>query len=250
MKARMKHASIWKTCVGAISGMIDEAAFKVLPEGMKMKAIDPSHICIVDFELRKEAFDEFLVNEPVTLGINFLGMDKILSRARTDDEFALELDAEKNRLVLTFKGASMRSFSMPLIDVGELVLPEPKLRYTASAEIVAGIIQDGLKDAELIGDILALKLSKDGLFMRAEGDRGSSELELRVGNPSLPKLNVEQEARACFNVSYLAKTMKAASPMDIVTVNLGTNLPITLNYSLADAKGRLIFTLAPRIEAE
>lgn len=123
MKARMKHASIWKTCVGAISGMIDEAAFKVSPEGMKMRAMDPSHICLVDFELRKEAFNEFLVNEPVTLGINLLGMDKILSRARTDDEFVLELDAEKNRLVLTFKSASTRSFSMPLIDVGESELP-------------------------------------------------------------------------------------------------------------------------------
>jgi proliferating cell nuclear antigen len=137
-----------------------------------------------------------------------------------------------------------------LIDISEAELPEPKLQFTATAELSAGVIQDGLKDAEIVGDNVKFELTEDGFFMHTESDTGATELKLRKGDPGLLKLTVKQPARAMFNIKYLIDMTKAASPTDVITINLGTNLPIQLDFPVAEGKGRLRFLLAPRIEAE
>jgi proliferating cell nuclear antigen len=246
----MSDSKLWKTCMSAIASLIDEAAFKLTPEGIKMKAMDPSHVALVDFELPTSAFAEYDVKRSAVLGIDLTEMTKIMGRAKAEDEFTLELDEEKNRLGLTFKSASTRRFSLPLIDISEAELPEPKLQFTATAELSAGVIQDGLKDAEIVGDNVKFELTEDGFFMHTESDTGATELKLRKGDPGLLKLTVKQPARAMFNIKYLIDMTKAASPTDVITINLGTNLPIQLDFPVAEGKGRLRFLLAPRIEAE
>ena len=246
----MEDSKIWKTCISAMSNLIEEALFKLTPDGIKMKAMDPSHVALVDFELPAAAFADYEVKRAVSLGINLAEMNKIMARAKAEDEFFMELDEEKNRLSLTFKGTSTRKFSLSLIDTSESELPEPKLQFTASADIVAGVVQDGLKDAEIVGDNVRCELTDEGFFMLTESDTGATELKLHKGDPGLLKLNVKQPARAMFNINYLINMTKAASSTENITVNMGTNLPIQLDFPIAEGKGKLRFLLAPRIEAE
>jgi len=248
VRIRMENAKTWKTCISAIAALIDEAAFKFTPEGMRMKAIDPSHVALVDFELPADAFVEYDVRKETVLGIDLAEMDKVMSRAKSEDEFVLELSEEENRLILTFRGKSTRRFSLPLIDIRETELPEPKLEFTASAQVSAGAIQDALKDAGLVGDSVKFEISSEEFKMSAEGDSGSVEMKLSKGDEGLKKLDVKQQARAMYNINYLEDMSKAASSDDIVTVNLGTDLPIQLDFPMGK-KGRLSFLLAPRIEA-
>lgn len=250
ISARMSNSKAWKTCISAIVNLIDEAAFKFTPEGIKMRAMDPSHVALLDFELLSSAFAEYKVEEPTTIGINLINMNKILGRANAEDEFILELDEEKNRLVLKFKGASTRSLSLPLIDISESELPEPKLQFTATADVVAEVIQDGLKDAELVGDTITIELNENGLTLTSESEKGTSELELVRGNNALLKLDVKEPTQAKYNIDYLSRMTKAANTTDTITINLGKDLPILLNLQVAKNKGRLQFLLAPRVEAE
>lgn len=250
VSAKMADSKVWKTCVGTMVNLIEEAAFKFTPEGIKMKAMDPSHVALVDFELPAAAFVEYNVKQPVVLGINLTEMNKLVSRAKPDDELILELDEERNRLDLTFRGASTRRLSLPLIDVGETELPEPKLQFTATAEVLAGVLQDGLKDAEIVGDNVRFELSDNGFFISAESDKGTAELKLGKGDKALVKLNVKQPARAMFNIKYLSDMTKSTGSTDTMVINLGTDLPIQIDFLVAEGKGRLRLLLAPRIEAE
>jgi proliferating cell nuclear antigen len=250
VRAKMADSKVWKTCIGAMVNLIEEAAFKFSPDGVRMKAMDPSHIALVDFELPASAFAEYNVKQPVVLGINLIEMDKIISRAKAEDELFLELDEKQNRLAITFKGASTRRLSLPLIDIREADLPEPKIQFTAVADILAGVIQDGLKDAELITDNVRFELSGDGFFITAEGDKGTTELRLAKGDKGLIKLNVKEPARAMFSIKYLTDMTRAAGSADPITINLGTSLPIQLDFPIAGGKGRLRFLLAPRVESE
>ncbi len=250
MKASMDGSKLWKTCISAIANLIDEAAFKFTPKGVEMKAMDPSHVALVDFELPAKAFGEYDVKEETVLGIDMAEMSKIMSRAKAEDRFILELDEEKNRLTFTFKGASTRRFSLPLIDIGEAELPEPKLQFTASVEVVAGAVQDGLRDAELVGDNVRFEVSEKEFRMSSESDTGSAEMKLSRGDEGLKKLDIKQPARSMYNINYLDNMTKAASSDDVITVNLGSDLPIQFNFPIAEGRGRLRFLLAPRIEAE
>ena len=249
MFARMPNSRAWKTCIGAMVALIEEAAFKFSPEGVRMRAMDPSHVALIDFEMPARAFDEYEVKQPVVLGVALAELNRMLARARPDDEFTMELEEERNRLALTFKGKSTRKLSLPLVDVSEGELPEPKLEFTATAKLAAEAVQDGLRDAEIVGDTVRFELDESTFKMLAESDRGSTELRLRKGDPALAKLDIKEPARATFNVKYLGDMMKAAKPDDLVTINLGADLPINLDFPVEE-HGRLSFLLAPRIESE
>ncbi len=250
VSVKMSDSKVWKICIGTMVNLIEEAAFKFAPEGIKMKAMDPSHVALVDFELPAAAFAEYSVKQPVTLGINLSEMDKVVSRAKADDQLILELDEKQNRLAVSFKGASTRKLSLPLIDVREAELQEPKIQFAAAAEILAGVVQDGLKDAELISDNVRLELSEEGFFISADGDRGSTELKLGKGDKGLVKLHAKEKSRAMFNIKYLTDMTKAASSTDVIKISLGSNLPIQLDFPVAGGVGKLRFLLAPRVESD
>lgn len=247
MKLVMESPKLWKTCVGAASALVNEAAFVVSPEGLKMKAMDSSHIALVDIDLPAGAFEGFDVKKPATIGVNLSEMNRIVSRAKSDDELTIEFDENTNRLTLTLSGPPERRFNTRVIDVRKEDLPEPKLELTAAAEVVASAIQDGIKDAELVGDLVSIEASKDGIRMRAESDKGASELILNAGDEVLPKLDVSEPARAGYHVKQLGDMVKACVPADVIKMGLGTDQPIQLDCSIAS--GRLRFILAPRIES-
>jgi len=246
-KLVMKTPKLWKTCVSAASALVQEAAFIVTPEGLKMKAMDPSHIALIDIDLPAGAFEGFEVEKPTIIGVSLAEMNRIVSRAKSDDELTIEFDDKTNRLTLTLGGPPERHFSTPVIDVRKEDLPEPKLKLTATAEVAAGAIQDGIKDAELIGDLVNIEASKDGIRMWAESDKGTSELRLNAGDEVLPKLDVSEPARAGYHVKQLGDMVKTCFPADIIKIGLGTDQPIQLDRPIAG--GRLRFILAPRIES-
>ena len=66
-KATLAEPKLLKSSIDAISNMIDEAGITVSGEGMRLRAMDPAHVALVDFELSKEACESLEVKEPCVL---------------------------------------------------------------------------------------------------------------------------------------------------------------------------------------
>ena len=66
-KANLKDPKLLKHSIDAISNMVDEVGINVTAEGMTLKAMVPAHVALVDYELKKEAFDEYEAGEPLVL---------------------------------------------------------------------------------------------------------------------------------------------------------------------------------------
>lgn len=250
MKVTMKSSELWKNCIGAVSKLIERTSFTFTPEGVRMKAMDPSHIALVDFELSAEGFDEYDVSETKVVGTDLKKMNEILARAKKGDEFSMSLQEDEGLWVLTFKGTSTRRFTLPLMEIEDEELPEPELDFTASAKVLAESIQDGLKDASVVSDSVCFELSEGVFQIYAESEAGRAEMSLSEGDEGLLEFHVDSPARARFSIGYLDNITKAASSGSVAEIHLGTDLPIRLNFPMAEDKGRLEFLLAPRIESE
>lgn len=250
MKFRMDSSEVWKDCVGAISNLIEEIDIDFTEDGVEMKAMDPSHVALVDFKLSLDAFEEYEIEKPRKLGVDLREMDKIISRAKKSDVFILKFNEDEGRLKLEFRGDSVRRFSLPLLELEDEELPEPSLDFTASVKVEAGIISEGLKDAELVSDNVRFEVTEDEFFMGIESDTGSAEMELSSDAEGLQDLEVDEPSKAMYNIGYLEDIIKAASSKDLIEVKHGIDLPLQMIFSIADGNGRLKFLLAPRVEAE
>ncbi|MEM2875176.1 MAG: proliferating cell nuclear antigen (pcna) [Candidatus Hadarchaeales archaeon] len=250
LRVKTSDSKMWKTCIGMMANLVEEAAFNFSEKGVRTRAMDPSRVALVDLEIPREAFSEYQLNEPTVLGVNLIEMDRVLSRGKSDDELAMELDRDGGRLNMIFRGASTRKLSLPIMDLPEAELPEPKIPFTAAVEIIAGVLQDGLKDAELVGETVRLEAGGEEFSMSSESDKGRTELKLQKGDQGLIRIAAKQQARATYGINYLSNILKSAESGKTVALNFGTDLPMQLDYPIADGRGRLRFLLAPRVEVE
>jgi len=242
-EARLE-AKTWKKIINAISAIVEEAPLQVTPEGIKFTAMDPSHISMIDFFLRKENFLEYRLDEKVTIGIDVEEMKKIINRSKPADEMTMETHG--NKLSLTFQsreGEAVRKFSLSLIDImGMESFKVPSLQTTASIKLSALAFDDGIKDAQVVADHITFVAREGEFIMKAEGDSGGIESTVK----ELISIEVSSPTEATFNLSYLTDISRAIE--EIVALHLGTNMPLKLEFTLDGSE--MTFVLAPRVERE
>jgi proliferating cell nuclear antigen len=238
------EAKTWKKIINALANIIEEVSIEVTPEGVQFTAMDPSHISMVDFSMGKEHFEEYEITEGMALGLDIDENRKIINRSKPDD--VLTLEADENRLTLTFQqrdGETVRRFGLPLIDViGGEKYKVPHLDTTAKIRLPSYVFDDGIKDAYIISDNVTFRAEPDVFQVKAEGDSGSIETEIK----EWLEYEVTEQSQSTYNLSYLTDIAKSVE--DEVTIDLGNDMPLKLVFTLDGAE--ILFILAPRVERE
>jgi proliferating cell nuclear antigen len=249
---RLKIASsrLWKDMITAISTLIDEACFETIPEGIKLRAMDPSHVAMVDFEWPKTVFDEYTCTQRGRLCINVSEMLKVMKRVESDESVELSLDERTARLNVQLRGRYIRTFSMPTLETTGEEVPTPKITFNAKARVTTGSLRNAMDDVSTVSDHVSLQMSPEQFVMKSVGDMGSVNVEMPKGSESLIGLDVKEEAKATYSLTYLSEIVKAASnTSDVVTIEFSTDMPVKLSFELPQG-GKLEYFVAPRIETE
>src|SRR5512136_389621 len=97
-KLKVSDAKLLRDMATAISILVDEATFKIDPEGLKLRAMDPSRVAMIDFEWPKTIFEEYVVTEPTKIGINITELLKLLKRAGKEETVELALAEKTGKL--------------------------------------------------------------------------------------------------------------------------------------------------------
>jgi DNA polymerase III sliding clamp (beta) subunit (PCNA family) len=158
----------------------------------------------------------------------------------------MALDEQTNRFVLTFEGISVTTFSIPLLDLGESAAPTPQIPFTATIRMEAGVLSEALKDVGIVGDHVTFRATPDFLRLEGESDVESVNVRLNKQSEGMAHMEVKEECRAIYIISYIQNMLKAAETTDIVELECGQDLPLRLTVPLEG--GRLAFLLAPRVE--
>ncbi len=250
-KAKMADAKILKDMISAISTLIDEATFDINPEGIKLRAMDPSRVAMVDFEWPKTVFDEYACSEPMKMCLNISEMLKLLRRTGKDESVELSLDEKTGRLQLTITGNYVRSFNMPTLEAVEEEVPTPKVAFNVKLKVTTDGLSQAIEDANLVSDHVRLEIDKEKIVMRAAGDIMGATIEMKKGSDALLDLEAKEESKATFSLSYLSDIVKAAAATsEVATIEFSTDMPIRLDFQQQPKEGKLTFYLAPRIEVE
>jgi proliferating cell nuclear antigen len=247
--AKFDDAKTWQSLIGAISALVDEANFEISSKGMTLRAMDPSRIAMVDFELPKSAFSHFECDEEGRIGINLDEMDKIVKRAGAGNSLELSLDREKNQLRITLQGRTRRSFNISLINLGADRPPSLNVDFDINVKITADTLKEIIQDANIISDFIAIDAQPDNLMISARGDTGNLEVNIGKSEEALLEYTVKQPAKSLYALEYLNDMMKAVAASDTVQLEFGKGTPIKLVFAVSSG-GHITYFLAPRVEDE
>ncbi len=246
MKLVFFDARVWRYVISAISKIIEEGVFVVDPEkGFRFRAMDPSHVILLDLWFPTESFEEFEVDEKVDIGVSLEDVAKVLRRARKDDK--LELSVEGNKFSLTLTGRGKRKFSVPILDVTAEEIPEPSLEFKAEARVMSDVYRDAVKDIELVGDVIRFEAREGELKISSTSELGEAEVILSVESGSLIEVNVEGEQAASYSLEYFSELASAARIADAIVIKFSSDMPALVEHELPQG-AKFSFLIAPRAE--
>jgi proliferating cell nuclear antigen len=249
-RLKIADAKLLRDMITSISILVDEATFKLDPEGIKLRAMDPSRVAMIDFEWPKTVFEEYTCTEPTKICINITELLKLLKRAGKDEMLELSLDEKTGKLQVAITGKYTRNFTMPTLEASEEEVPTPKITFNARLKATTEGLSQAIEDAQLVSDHVRIEADSEKVIFNASGDLMGAVITLQKGSDALLELDAKEPQKATFSLSYLTEIIKAASATsDIATLEFSKDMPIRLDFQQVK-EGKLTFYLAPRIETE
>lgn len=249
-KIKMTDPKLLRDMFSSIAILVDEATFNVDPEGIQLRAMDPSRVAMVDFQWSKSVFDDYQCDQPQKMCVNISELLKLLRRASREEVIEISLNPETARLQISITGRYTRTFNMPTLEPQEEEVPTPKITFKVQAKTTTDGLRQAIEDAQLVSDHVRIEADNEKLVLNATGDLMGANIELKKGSDSLLDLQVQEPAKATFSLSYLAEIIKAASASsEIATIQFANDMPIHIDFQ-QPKEGKLTYYLAPRIEVE
>jgi len=238
------RADILKEVVNVVSTLVDEAKFSISADGLTLRAVDPAHIAMVDLTLGKDAFEEFKADE-AEIGLDIDKLSQFLKLARGDDVVDMKHDEDKRRLNIAVGDVTRR---MSLIDTTGMSDPKvPNLELPAKLTVKVDDLIQGIKASETVSDHIALVASPDAFEMTCEGDM--DQVNWKKVKKDMESLETPSSVRSLFPLEYFSNMLRAVPSGSLVTMHLGNDYPVRVEFKIAGGKGEVRYLLAPRIES-
>jgi proliferating cell nuclear antigen len=238
-------SEVLKGIIDVTSPLVSEVKFNITSKGITLRAVDPAHVAMVDLEVKNNAFEEYKATE-MELGIDMDKLSSIMRLSSSNDMILLDYEEESNRLIIKI-GNLVRK--MGLIDTAGMPDPKmPNLNLPAKVVIKASELSQGVKASEAVSDHLSLTVNKENFELFAEGD--TDTVNLKLPKDLLVELNTTSKCKSLFSIDYFSNMIKPVRGEDPITIMIGNDNPIKVEFDIADNKGHVIYLLAPRIESD
>ncbi|MBD3313872.1 proliferating cell nuclear antigen (pcna) [Candidatus Woesearchaeota archaeon] len=245
MKLSLAEPKYLKDSISIISELVNEARFKINSDAIELIAMDPANVAMIIFKLLSSSFVEYNIKEPVDVAINLTNLKQILRRASPSDTITLEL--EESKLKITFKGATTRTFFLPIIDIEDKEQKVPELNFGLSIQTASDMLIQAIDDVDIIGESVAFLAEPSKLTIQAEGDLSKARIEITEGENAKFSAHTKEAMKSKYSIEYLKKMVVAGKLAPNVVVHFNKDYPLKLDYKIVD-KMNLSFILAPRVE--
>jgi len=246
LQAVSSSSEEWKSVSQAIASLIDEATFVATPDGLNLRAMDPSHIALVDLKWPSSAFDRYSCDSNYNLTVRVEDLLKVFRRADAKDRVELSL-TEENTLEFKLVNGYEKSFTIHLVEAQYSQTPLPKVTFTVTSKIGAALVKQVLEDIKTISDHVSIKAETDKLIFSGKSEVGKVSVVVDKKNPELKELNIKEPGDATYSIEYLSNFTKSIYG-DTLTVQFSSKMPIKLEYPLSGKGGVVQFFLAPRVD--
>lgn len=255
--ARTKTPHEWKIIVNTIATLVEEASLEATAEGLSFRAMDPSHVALVDLTWPNAAFEGYECDKQFKLTVRVDEFSKLIKRAGPRDGVVISAE-DDDHLTLKFQNGYKKEFKIHLIESTYSPTPLPKLSFNAKVVLRESVFEEILNDVNAISDHITIEALKGGITPEAlkervtfsgKSDSGQASVTLDKSSQEVTAVEVKEDSKATYSLQYLLNMVKAAgAASESVNAEYSNKMPLRLEFQLGDSGGRIHFYLAPRIE--
>jgi len=222
------------------------------------QAMDQSHVSLVALNLRKDGFDNYRCDRPVSLGLNMLTLGKVLKCAGNDDVITLNAPDAGDTISFVFeteKADKVSDFELKLMQIDQDHLGIPDTEYSCNVTMPSGEFQKICRDLSVLGDTCKIACTKEGIKFSVDGDLGTGNITHRATTDSDKKeeehtvIQMDDPVALNFALNYLCQFTRATALSKTVHLRMSESVPLVVEYPMGDL-GNVRFYLAPKIDGE
>lgn len=243
MKLVLTDSRFLKDPISIISELVTEVKFKFDKDKMQMVAMDPANVAMTVFKLLSSSFAEYEVNNE-EISVNLDNFKNILKRVKSSDTLIIEL--EKNKLKITIKGETTRTFNLALIDLNNAEQKIPELEFPIKISTNTALFNEVIEDMDVVSDSVNFLLKDNKFVVNTEGNFSNAHVELIPTNETVINSSVS-DAKSKYSLEYLKKIIKGSKLTNDVTIQFDKDYPLKIDYLIKDRLS-LSFLLAPRVQ--
>jgi proliferating cell nuclear antigen len=245
--AKTPTSTEWRAIAAAVKTLVEEATFDATSEGLTFRAMDPSHVALVDLTFPNVSFSSYECDKPFKFSVRVEDLVKLIGRSDTKDSVEIS-STEEDAIAVRFSNGYKREFTIHLIESTSGAAPLPKLEFDTKATLTKGILEKVLGDISVVSDQVTIQASKDKLSFSGKSDIGKADINLVKNDADVLDLQVGADSKATYSIDYILGILKALGGVtDTVQVEFSTKKPIRLQLKLNDQGATIWYFLAPRV---
>ena len=246
MRLVLAYATYLKDSITVISELVHEARFKINKDGIELVAMDPANVAMVVFKLLSSCFTEYDITKDMEIAVNLANFKQILKRAKANDILSLEI-TQDNKLKIQLKSGTIRTFSLPIIDIEEKEQRVPNLSFPVVVTTASHVLNDAIDDVDIVAESVTFAAEQDKFSISAEGDLSKADIDIKSDDCTKITSETQAKVKAKYSIEYLKKMIQGAKIANNVSIYFSQDYPLKIEYKVVD-KVLLSFILAPRVE--
>ncbi|KAJ5074155.1 proliferating cell nuclear antigen [Anaeramoeba ignava] len=253
VEAVLHSAGIFKKLIDSIKDLVSDCTLACTRNGIRMQAMDASHISLVSMQLNSTGFQQYKCSKKFNLGVNLVSLAKLLKCAGANDSMKIKASPHNDTLSLSFTNPDesiISQFEMKLIDISEETVSLPAENNVCIAKIPSGEYQKICRDLLTMGEDVRIQASPRKITFSSFGQIGSGGFTLQQNiedENSKISIITDEKIDLTFTLKYLNLFAKAGPLCDFVTLYLSPKSPLMVEFTMGQL-GFIRYYLAPKVD--
>jgi len=235
----------------AIGAVAEEACFRIGPDAIAAKAVDPSAVAMVDLTLDSGAAQEWELDghDELRMAVSVSDMLRVIGGARGGEAITITYNPEDRRIMFTLAeatGSRHRSIYLNALEGFEGRDLAPRVDSKAMATLITIALREAVEVCRILDDIVMIAISPEAVELSARSDFGTALIRFPRYGSIIYELEADREVASHYSIPFLSRMLKAGASLSVSTrIELGDNTPLRMGFKIPC--GRLEYYLAPTL---
>lgn len=244
------QASSFKVLIEALKELLTDTCIEFDETGLKVVAMDASHVVLVHLKLDADKFEYFHCNRKVTIGINMINFHKLIKTINSNDTLTLFLDDNINHLGIRIENVEKNTrttYQLNLLEMDKENLFINPVDFNLMITMPSSDFQKICRDMKNLADFVEIRSINSQLVFSCQGDFCSQETVITDNQNGIHNISSKTDGivQGVFNLKYLVLFTKCTNLSNTVELYMKNDYPLVVNYNVASL-GAVKMILAPQ----
>ena len=253
LEIKTVQASSFKILIEALKELLTDTCIEFDETGLKIIAMDASHIVLVHLKLEADKFEHYYCKNKLSIGVNMLNFHKLIKTVNSTDTLTLFMDdVNINHLGIKIENCEKNTktiYKLNLLDFDNPHISIDPTEFNSVITLPSTDFQKICRDMSNVSELVETKNIRNQLIFSCKGDFCSQETILSDtdGSSITNQGDSVDIIQGFFKLKYLVLFTKCTGLCSTVELWLKNNYPCIVRYSVASL-GEIKLAIAPSVE--